>query len=361
VSRLRLVLAGAGWWGGTWMTALRDNPDVDLVGIVDLDPAVAAATAGERGVEAEIGTSVTGMARRTAADAVVNVTVPAAHHAVSTEAMRAGLPVLCEKPLTPTVAAALSLAATAEVTGQLHMTSQSRRYRAALTAFRDEVRGLGELGSATTEYFAGPRFGGFRDRMQHALLEDMAIHTFDTARFLFDREPVAVYCEEYNPGWSWYAGGAAATAVVEFAGGLRYTYSGSWCADGMPTSWNGAWRVVAAGGTATWDGDGAPLVHRAGSEPVAVPVAAGGPQDIGGALAEFVDALRTGTVPSGEVHANVLSLAMVEAAIRSAAAGERLTIARVLEDAYAEALRTEVDPEVRDRLASWGGAAARLL
>jgi predicted dehydrogenase len=344
------------------MTAIRANADVDLVGIVDLDPAVAAATAAERGVTAEIGTDLTGIARRTAADAVVNVTVPAAHHAVSTEAMRAGLPVLCEKPLTPTVAAALSLAATAEVTGQLHMTSQSRRYRAALATFRTEVRGLGELGTATTEYFAGPRFGGFRDRMPHALLEDMAIHTFDTARYLFDREPVAVYCEEYNPGWSWYAGGAAATAVVEFAGGLRYTYSGSWCADGLSTSWNGAWRVVGAGGTATWDGDGAPLVHRAGdASPVAAPVAPGGPEDVGGALAEFVDALRTGAVPSGEVHANVLSLAMVEAAIRSAATGERLTIARVLEDGYAAALRTETSPDVRDRLASWGGAAARLL
>ena len=65
--------------------------------------------------------------------------------------------------------------------------------------------------------------------------------------------------------------------------------------------------------------------------------------------------------PSGEVHANVLSLAMVEAAIRSAATGQRLTIARVLEDGYAAALRTETSPDVRDRLASWGGAAARLL
>jgi predicted dehydrogenase len=172
---------------------------------------------------------------------------------------------------------------------------------------------------------------------------------------------VAVYCEEYNPGWSWYAGGAAATAVVEFAGGLRYTYSGSWCADGLPTSWNGAWRVVGAGGTAIWDGEGAPLVHRAGSEPVAAPVVGGRPEDIAGALAEFVDALRTGAVPSGEVHTNVVSLAMVEAAVRSAASGARLTIARVLDDAYAEALRTESDPEVHDRLLSWGAAAARLL
>jgi predicted dehydrogenase len=270
--------------------------------------------------------------------------------------------VLCEKPLTPTVAEALSLAATAEVTGRLHMTSQSRRYHPGLWAFRDQVRALGDLGTATTGCFAAPRFGGFRAEMRHVLLLDMAIHTFDAARFLFDREPVAVYCEEYDPGWTWFAGGSAATAIVEFAGGLRYTYNGSWCADGMPTSWNGEWRVNGADGTATWDGDGAPMVQRASETSAAVaPVPDIGPGDLGGALAEFVAAVRTGTVPYGEIHANVLSLAMVEAAVRSAGSGERVTIAGVLEDSYAAALRAEASPDVRERLAAWGGAVARLL
>jgi hypothetical protein len=30
----------------------------------------------------------------------------------------------------------------------------------------------------------------------------MAIHTFDAARFLSQADPVAVYCEEFNPAWS---------------------------------------------------------------------------------------------------------------------------------------------------------------
>ncbi len=46
-----------------------------------------------------------------------------------------------------------------------------------------------------------------------------------------------------------------------------------------------------------------------------------GPEEIAGSLAEFVDAVRSGRMPSGEGHSNVLSLAMVEAAIRSAEAG----------------------------------------
>ena len=48
----------------------------------------------------------------------------------------------------------------------------------------------------------------------------------------------------------------------------------------------------------------------------------------------FAEALRTGSTPWGEAHSNVLSLCMVEAAIRSATEGRRVTIAALLEDAY---------------------------
>ena len=74
----------------------------------------------------------------------------------------------------------------------------------------------------------------------------MAIHQFDLARDLIGGEPVAVYCESYNPGWSWYAGDAAAEVTFEFADGSRFSFSGSWCSPGLETSWNGAWRVSGA-------------------------------------------------------------------------------------------------------------------
>ena len=51
--------------------------------------------------------------------------------------------------------------------------------------------------------------------MAYPLLIDMAIHQFDLARDLIGSEPEAVYCESFNPAWSWYAGDAAAR------GGLR--------------------------------------------------------------------------------------------------------------------------------------------
>jgi hypothetical protein len=53
------------------------------------------------------------------------------------------------------------------------------------------------------------------------------------------------------------------------------------------------------------------------------------------------------------VHGNVMSLAMVEAAIESKGTGRRLAIDDVLERAYATALADERRDDVRARLEAW--------
>ncbi|WP_237759941.1 Gfo/Idh/MocA family protein [Arthrobacter alpinus] len=354
---LRLVQVGAGGMGKAWIDAITANPDVELVGLVDLNTATAHQALAEKGIEGvAVGTSVGEIAAATGAHAVVNVTVPVAHHPVNVEALFAGLPVLCEKPAAPTVAQALSLAASSEASGQLLMISQSRRYFNSLAQLKAVTRELGEVGVITTEFFKAPHFGGFREEMDHVLLVDMAIHPFDAVRYLTGQNPVSVYCEEFNPAWSWYKNDAAATAIFEFSSGLRYVYSGSWCADGAETSWNGQWRINGERGTAVWDGEQAPVVDAsdASGGKLAVPAPANGPEQIAGSLAEFASALRTGRVPDGQIHSNVHSLAMVEAAVQSAETGQRVRIDDVLQAAYTQALDTEKNTDVKAVLSAWG-------
>jgi hypothetical protein len=113
-----------------------------------------------------------------------------------------------------------------------------------------------------------------------------------------------------------------------------------------------AWRISGADGTALWDGVQEPAAQTADGEPVpAVPGT--GPEEIAGSLAEFVAALRERTVPSTEVHRNVMSLAMVEGAVRSAQTGQRAVLAGLLDEAYEHALATERWPQLRAALASW--------
>jgi predicted dehydrogenase len=362
-SPIRVVLVGAGQMGRHWLDVLTASPLVDLVGLVDLDVPLADRAVADlalRGVAT--GSGVAEVAARCSAQAVINVTVPIAHHAVNTEALFAGLPVLCEKPIAPSVAQTLSLIATADVSGQLLMTSQSRRYYRNLSAFRDEVKTLGGVELITTEFAKAAHFRGFREEMAHPLLIDMAIHPFDVARYLLDTDPIAVYCETFNPSWSWFAGDAAATAIFEFDGGVRYVYTGSWVSAGLETSWNSSWRASGANGTALWDGESVPTVEYGpdGARPGSAASIVWDGEEIEGALAEFVHALRTGARPSGDVHSNVVSLAMVEAAVESADGGRRVIIDDVLDAAYLAALAAETRDDVRSELESWGSARAGL-
>jgi predicted dehydrogenase len=359
-----VVLLGAGNMGRNWLQLLHGSPDTDLVGLVDLDRSAAEGAAESIGrPDLALGTSITEVAGAVAVDAVVNVTVPEAHLPVNLEALGLGLPVLCEKPIVPTVREALILAAAAETAQRLLMTSQSRRYYRSLNQFRAAVGGLGDIGMVTTDFQIGPRFGGFRDRMPHPLLLDMAIHAFDSCRYLLSADPVSVYCDEFNPPWSWYEGDAAAVAVFEMERGTRFVFTGSWCNEGRPTSWNGQWTARGAGGSAAWDGLTAPAVDGMAAEraaDLATQQDAAVPEAIAGALADFLSALRTGATPYGDIHSNVWSLAMVQAAVESADRGLRILMEPFLEKAYAEALDTAHDPVVRARLSSWRTAKAGL-
>lgn len=346
---VRVVQVGAGGMGRAWLRTIAADPEVELVGLVDLDLDTARRALDEEGIPGEIalGTSVSEVAAEAGADAVVNVTVPVAHLPVNVEALAAGLPVLCEKPAAPTLGEAYRQAAVARCHGQLLMISQSRRYYAALDAARARLADIGPVSRVSTRFAKGPHFGGFREEMDHVLLVDMAIHQFDAARSLIGTAPLAVYCEEANPSWSWYAGAADAHAIFEFEGGTRYVFTGSWIARGEETSWNGAWVVDGEHGTVSWDGEGEVRLTRTGAEPEALEIPTGVPEEIAGSLREFVASLRSGEDPENTAAENLHSLAMVFAATRSAETGARVSIPAVLAEGRAEAIAAEQDPEIR--------------
>ena len=185
------------------------------------------------------------------------------------------------------------------------------------------------------DFYVGAHFGGFRDHMAHVLLLDMAIHTFDAARFIAGADPLAVYCQEWNPAGSWYEHGASAVAVFEMTDGIVYTYRGSWCAEGLRTTWESDWRIIGTEGSVKWDGaDGfrrRPWPNGAGSFRwyatskcrALIRETAGGHA---GLIRDFVRCLQTGATPETICTDNIKSLAMVFGAIESAETGQRITI-----------------------------------
>ncbi|TPN45410.1 MULTISPECIES: Gfo/Idh/MocA family oxidoreductase [unclassified Mesorhizobium] len=338
---MKAVLVGCGAMSRQWLDAARQIDGLAIVGLVDLDAERAKARAGEYDLtSAVIGTSLDAVLEQTKPDAVFDVVVPAARRDVAFAAFAHNCHLLTEKPLADSPQNARAIIEAAKQARRVHAVVQNRRYVANVRRIRRflESGAIGNPTSIHADFFIGPHFGGFREEMAHVLLLDMAIHTFDAARYMVAGEPAGVHCQEWEPANSWYRQGSSASAVFDLGGGKVFTYAGSWCAAGFRTSWEGSWRIVAERGSLIWDGhdvlkaemvvpgrDG--LLDK--TEPVEVP-----PLDasdrIGGHLGiirDFMHAIETGTEPETHGADNIKSLAMVFGAIESAETGRRVAIA----------------------------------
>ncbi len=320
--------------GRAWARNISTSGRAELVRWVDIRPGAANAAAAELELQ-----GVTGHDSLTEAlsigdfDFVVDVTIPEAHCEVTCEALAAGFPVLGEKPMAASLEEARKMIAASEAAGKLYMVSQSRRYDGRLTSYRQALSEIGQIGILNADFYIGAHFGGFRDEMEHVLLLDMAIHSFDQARAITGKKPISVFADEFNPSWSWYKHGASANCLFEMEDGLRFSYRGSWCAEGLMTSWECDWRAVGEKGTAVWNGHDqiqtATVVSSGGfhSETTVHDHAKHAIRSgIEGSLHDFLDALETGSTPQGECHDNYWSLAMVFSAIESAKQGRRVQI-----------------------------------
>ncbi len=335
----RAVLVGCGGITRTWMRALGDMADVQMVGFVDLIEDAARTRATEAGCpDAVIGTDLSVVLQETAPDVVLNCTIPEAHYEVTLAALAQGCHVLSEKPLADSMAHAREMVVAAHEAGRLFAVMQNRRYDPRIRRLATYLAS-GDLGRLTTlncDFYIGAHFGGFRDHMEHVLLLDMAIHTFDQARLISGADPVSVYCKEWNPAGSWYDQDASAVAVFEMSDGLVYTYRGSWCAEGLNTTWECDWRAIGERGTVCWDGADAYRAEavqatasfRSELEEVALPVVDAGGKVGGhaGCIREFFDCVRDGGIPETVAGDNVKSLAMVFAAIESAKMGREVPV-----------------------------------
>ena len=340
---MRAVLVGCGAMSRAWLEAARRIEGLQIAGVVDIDIDRARARAAEFELaDVVIGQDAATVLSQVRPDIVFDVVVPAARRDLALLAFSHGAHLLTEKPMADSLASAADIIAAAKAAGRTHAVIQNRRYHPVARRIRRFVDS-GAIGAVTSihcDFFIAPHFGGFREEMEHVLLLDMAIHTFDEARLFTAADPVAVYCHEWDPPGSWYRQGASAAAIFELTGGIVFDYRGSWCAEGLKTSWESVWRIVGTKGSLTWDGfddvraevptdradPSAPILRV--MEPLAMPA----PSDddrIGGHLGvirDFVDAVRRKVEPETRGEDNFHSLAMVFGAIESAETRRRVEI-----------------------------------
>lgn len=332
----RAVVVGAGGISRAWFPPLKKEK-VEIAAVVDLDLEKAEAAVETYELAGTVASEDLAKTLRDAeADFAVDLTTPEAHARVTCACLKAGLHVIGEKPMASSMAKGRRMVKASEAADRLYMVSQSRRWNAMHESLARTVR-RGTIGTPTTlncDFFLAAHFGGFRAEMESPLILDMAIHHFDMARMIGDVDPVAVWCEEFNPEGSWYAGDVAANAVFEMTGGVRFAYRGSWCAEGPRTSWNGDWRVQGTRGALLYESDHDPWGEvvardegferpRRSVKLASVQMKCGG---MHGALREMLAYLRRGRMPQCECHDNIKSLAMVFAAMQSSRTGRRVKV-----------------------------------
>ncbi len=323
---------------GSWLKAATADPDAQIVGLADLRIENATARRDEYAPAAAVGTDPAQMFEELRPDVVFNCTIPGAHYAVTRAALLAGANVLTEKPLADSLGEAGELVDLAAARNRIFAVLQNRRYTRAIRHVRHLLESgvIGTLTEASCDFYLGAHFDGFRLEMEHVLLLDMAIHQFDMARFLTGTDAESVTCHEWNPEGSWFRHGACAHALFEMTKGCKFSYRGSWCAEGLQTSWGGSWRFTGTGGSLHWTGDedgaeGQIVVESlAGSEGFQrevvrclemAPSAAQAENGHASVVAEFLHCVRTGTLPETHGADNLKSLAMVLGAVQSATSG----------------------------------------
>ena len=197
--KLRVGLAGLGYWGPNLARNLDDHPSVDLAWICDRDEA-ALLRAGGRFSDARTTTRFADLIGDESLDAVAIATPVVTHFELAREALLAGKHVFVEKPLALSSALGEQLVALAEERGLVLMPGHLLLYHPGVGKLKELV-GAGELGRLLYVYGNRQNLGQIR-RDENALWS-LGAHDLSVILHLVEEEPTEAWArgESFlNPG-----------------------------------------------------------------------------------------------------------------------------------------------------------------
>jgi predicted dehydrogenase/predicted AlkP superfamily phosphohydrolase/phosphomutase len=336
---IKIIHVGVGGRGRHWLEYVAQHPDFSAVACVDVDQKALESTRRMPGQEhGKFFTSAEEAFAQTQADAAL-VTSPSFLHAQhALQALDAGLAVMVEKPFACNLAEAQTVVERARAVGRPVMVAENFRFFQAERTIR-QMLDQGRAGRIASVICVDRRDqpshtqGPWVKNMDHPFLREIAVHHFDSFRYLFNRQPVAIFGASYNPPASDYDGHAAVNAVIELDGGLPIQYSGTlvanryeyslWVGGDKGDIWTDRRRVW-------WRPKGQRFFR-----PVRlVSVPKGDEQRYPKAgtvslLNQFRDAVTKGALPETSGEDNLWTLAMVEAAILSVQQARKVSISEV--------------------------------
>ena len=330
MARFRVLMVGTGAMAGEWVPYTLTRNDAEFVGLVEIVKPRAEEFRGHFHLNCGVYDDLAAAIRETGANLVYNITPPETHKDVVLTAMREGCDVFGEKPMADTLENALALLEAAKKCNKTYSVMQNRRFLKTTQDFKMFMKtsGIGPIGFVTTEFYIHHSpIGSFRDSLKHALLLDMSVHHFDMLRYMFDVDPVSVYCHEFAPAGSWFTDKPAAVCVFEMTKGLVFEYTGYWTGRTQQTLWEGTWRANGAMGSAIWNQKNEQYAEvlkyadpRKGDEAEHLTASDfyHGLEWHSGCIENMYESLLAGKPALTDCTDNIKSMAMVFAAIKSA-------------------------------------------
>lgn len=229
---IRILQCGAGIRGNHWAQFVRAHPDVECVGVVDIDPAaldrVKAKVQSER---CRYFSDLDQALDQADADAALIVSPSVLHGAQAIRCMEAGLTVMVEKPFGTSVAEAESVLERARALEKQVIVAENYRFFPAERTVKKLLgeRFLGALDNATLidrRHMPSHTEGPWLASIDYPHLQEVAIHHFDSLRSLFESPPGSITARAWNPPWSDYQHGANTEALID-VGEVRVQYLGT--------------------------------------------------------------------------------------------------------------------------------------
>jgi len=325
---LKVAIAGAGMISWYHLVAWRNlGKRVRLVAVCDPD-AVKAAKRAEEFAIAKVYRDADSMFAAETIDAL-DVISPRATHAAWVDAAAArGIDVLCQKPMTPTLAESEALVRRVEGKSRL-MAHENWRFRPWYRELKRWVAAgdLGELQLARMATMTSgllPDASGRRPLLerepytQHEerlILAEVLIHHLDVMRFLCgELRVVAARAMRTVPD---VVGETMATVLLETASGAPVEVTGSLAAPGYPARPPDRLELVGSKASATFEGSELQL-HGASPRTERYDSDRGYQASFDGVIAHFVDCLETGAPFETNPADNLETLRLVEHAYWSA-------------------------------------------
>ncbi len=339
---LHILLAGMGVRGRHWAQVISQEPRCQLAAFVDPDPAAllrAQAEFGRRPAFPSVADALSGLDD---IDALVLANPPVGREAIMRAAAARGLPMLIEKPLALSLPEALRLVQIAEAAEVALMIGLNFRFLPVTAAIK-QLLAEGTVGAAEFARFTyerwrdgkRPELNKYPLSMDQPMLWEQSIHHFDLMRYVYEREPLHVMCQTWNPGWSMYAHASNVAALIEFAGGLRVNYQGTWQGNWAVPGFE--WRTDCSLGIITQREQFGALSYARRDDnaltAVTLPPHERWISETRSLLSAFLDHVLDGKPLACSGRDHLVSLAMLVACIQSSQAGAAVAIADVLPNA----------------------------